>query len=321
MKRAPILALALGFALAPLSLWAEPASPAELLSAGRADDAIVLLRARTSSSPNDADAWNFLTRTYYYMERWDDAIAAAQRAVSLQPGNSNFHMWLARAYGQKAAGSSYVTALRLVPKIRGEFEKAVQLNGDNAPARADLAEFYLDAPAFLGGGKDKALSQAEKLMIDDPAAAHWIRAQLAQRAKRYSDAETEYMAAIKSSKFPPSRWLDLASFYRDTGHLDLMEKAVQNAVAEDPPPSSVLYDAANMLFRAGRNFPRAMELVRQYLQSGAQVEEAPAYRAHYLLGSMLESQGNRAAAAAEYRAALALAHDFEQAQAALRRVQ
>ncbi len=321
MKHALAAVLALGLVLSSIPLRAEPGSPAELLSAGRADDAIQLLRARTSSTPQDAEAWNLLTRTYYYMQRWDDAIAAAQRAVNLQPSSSDFHLWLARSYGQKAANTSYVTALRLVPKIRGEFEKAVQLNGNNSPARADLAEFYLDAPAFLGGGKDKALSQAENLMLDDPAAAHWIRAQLAQRAKRYSDAENEYLAAIKSSKSPASRWLDLASFYRDTGHLDQMEKAVQKAVAEDPPHSSVLYDAANMLFRAGRNFPGAMELVRQYLQSGAQVEEAPAYRAHYLLGSMLESQGNRAAAAAEYRAALSLAHDFEQAQAGLRRVQ
>jgi tetratricopeptide (TPR) repeat protein len=309
------------FALAPLTSRAEPASPAELLSAGRADDAILILRARTSSSPQDAEAWNLLTRTYYYMNRWDDAVAAAQRAVSLQPGNSDFHLWLARAYGQKASSTSYVTALRLVPKIRGEFEKAVQLNGNNAPARADLAEFYLDAPAFLGGGKEKALAQADKLVAEDAAAAHWIRAQLAQRAKRYSDAEGEYIEAIKSSKSPAGRWLDLASFYRDTGHLDLMEKAVDKAVAEDLPRSSVLYDAANMLFRAGRNFPHAHELVRQYLASGAQVEEAPAYRAHFLLGSMLESQGNRAGAAAEYRAAVSLARDFEQAQAALRRVQ
>ncbi len=321
MIRAWLAVLALGFAFTPVLLRAEPASPAELLSAGRADDAIQLLRTRTSSSPQDAEAWNLLTRAYYYMDHWDDAIAAAQRAVSLQPGNSDFHMWLARAYGQKAASSSYVTALRLVPKIRGEFEKAVQLNPNSNGARADLAEFYLDAPAFLGGGKDKALSQAEKLMADDPAAAHWVRAQLAQRAKRYSDAENEYLAAIKSSNSPASRWLDLASFYRDTGHLDLMESTVRKAVAEDPPHSSVLYDAANMLFRAGRNFPRAMELVRQYLQSGAQVEEAPAYRAHYLLGTMLEREGDRAAAAAEYRAALDLAHDFEQARAALRRVQ
>jgi tetratricopeptide (TPR) repeat protein len=311
----------LSFALVPGVLRAEPASPAELLSAGRTDDAIQLLRARTSSTPGDAEAWNLLGRTYYYMERWDDAIGAAQHAVGLQPGNSDFHLWLARAYGQKAASSSYVTALRLVPKIRGEFEKAVQLNGNNSAARADLAEFYLDAPAFLGGGKDKALAQADQLMAGDPAAAHWIRAQLAQRAKRYSDAESEYVAAIKSSKSPAGRWLDLASFYRDTGHLDLMENAVQKAVAEDPPRSSVPYDAANMLFRAGRDFPRAIELVREYLRSAAQAEEAPAYRAHYLLGSILEHQGNRTAAADEYRTALSLAHDFVQAQAALRRVQ
>jgi predicted negative regulator of RcsB-dependent stress response len=60
--------------------------------------------------------------------------------------------------------------------------------------------------------------------------------------------------------------------------------------------------------------------VRKYLVSGPTVEEAPAFRAHHLLGEILEKQGDKAGAVAEYRAALALAKDYDRAREALNRL-
>ena len=50
------------------------------------------------------------------------------------------------------------------------------------------------------------------------------------------------------------------------------------------------------------------------------MEEAPTFQAHYLLGLILEKQGDKAGAAAEYKAALALASDYERARTALDRL-
>ena len=299
---------------------AVPASPAELLSVGRVDDAIRLLKDRVQAAPNDAQAYNLLTRTYFYLGRWDEAAAAAERAVALEPSASDYQLWLGRAAGEKAAHASFVTAVRMVPRIRSAFERAVQLDGSNSEARTDLAEFYMEAPAFLGGGKDKALAQAEALAAQDAAAAHWVKAQLAQHAKKFETAEQEYRAAIAASKQPGGRWLDLAGFYLSRGRLEEMESAVNKAASEDVAPSTVPYEAALLLFQAGRNFPGAVELLQRYLAGGSQPEDAPAYRAHYLLGNILEKQGNMQAAAAEYRAALSLASEFDQARSALERV-
>ncbi len=316
----PLLAWFLGLLAASISAAAEPASPAELLALGRVDDAIRLLLDRLQAVPKDAQAYNLLTRTYFYMGRWDDAAAAAERAVALEPSTSDYQLWLARAVGEKAAHSSFVTAVRMVPRIRGAFERAVQLNGSSAAARTDLAEFYMEAPGFLGGGKDKALAQADALATQDAAAAHWVKAQLAERAKKFDTAEQEYRAAIAASQHPGGRWLDLAGFYRSRGHLDQMEDAVNKAVSEDIGPSTVPYEAAMLLFQAGRNSPGAIELLQKHLAGAFQPEAAPAYQAHYLLGQIFEKQGNRQAAAAEYRTAFSLAHEFGQAQTALQRV-
>jgi len=315
----PVIALLLGL-LSAVSAAGEPASPAELLSAGRVDDALRVLRDRVQTAPNDAQAFNLLTRTYFYMGRWDEAAAAAEHAVAVEPSVSDYQLWLGRAVGEKAAHSSFVTAVRMVPRIRGAFERAVQLDSSNSAARSDLAEFYLEAPGFLGGGKDKALAQAEKLASQDEAAAHWIRARLAEHAKQFELAEREYRAAVSASPHPGERWLDLARFYRTQERLDRMEDAVNRAVGEGTEQSSVPYEAAMLLFQAGRNFPGAITLLQKYIANGSQPETAPAYRAHYLLGEIFEKQGDRQGAASQFRAALSLANEFEPARTALERV-
>jgi tetratricopeptide (TPR) repeat protein len=316
----PVLAGLLLPLSAAVAAAAAAASPAELLSVGRVDDAIRLLKDRVQAAPSDALAYNLLTRTYFYLGHWEEAAAAAERAVALEPTASNYQLWLGRAVGEKAAHASFVTAVRMVPKIRDAFERAVQLDGSNSEARTDLAEFYIEAPAFLGGGKDKALAQAEALAAQDPAAAHSVKAQLAQHAKKFETAEQEYRAAVAASKQPGGRWLDLAGFYLGRGRLDEMESAINKAASEDVAPSTVPYEAALLLFHAGRNFPGAVELLQRYLAGGSQPEDAPAYKAHFWLGNILEKQGNMQAAAAEYRAALSLASEFDQARSALQRV-
>jgi Tfp pilus assembly protein PilF len=64
----------------------------------------------------------------------------------------------------------------------------------------------------------------------------------------------------------------------------------------------------------------AIRLLRRYVNSSTTAEEAPVFKAHYMLGELLEKQGDRPAAAEEYRAALSLAHTYGRAQDALKRV-
>ncbi len=49
-----------------------------------------------------------------------------------------------------------------------------------------------------------------------------------------------------------------------------------------------------MLFRTGRDYALAIRLLRRYVSSPNTVEEAPAFKAHSLLGELLEKQGDRA---------------------------
>ncbi|HYH00783.1 MAG TPA: tetratricopeptide repeat protein [Terriglobales bacterium] len=298
-----------------------PSSASDALAAGRIDEATSQLRARVQANAQDAEAHHLLSRAYYSIQRWDDAISSGERAVALQPNNSVYHLWLGRAYGEKAGSVNFLKAMDLAKKVRDQFEKAVQLDGSNVAARADLAEFYVEAPGFLGGGKDKAREQAKYIAQKDPARSHWVLAIIAEKDKKYDVAEQELRTALQISGNQSRYWLDLASFYRRRGRLDDMENAISKAIASTGSDKQTFFDAANTLFRAGRNFAAATQYLRTYISGGHYSYEAPLFQAHYLLGSVLEKAGDKQGAAREYRASLSLAKDYKRAQTALNRVQ
>jgi cytochrome c-type biogenesis protein CcmH/NrfG len=298
---------------------AEPTA-GRLLAEGRVDDAILLLQGKVNSTPRDAESYNLLCRAYFMLAEWDPGISACEKAVSLDPDNGEYHSWLGRIYGEKADHSSFITAARLAGKVRNEFEAAVRLNPKSVDARADLADFYLEAPGIVGGGKDKAGAQAREIATLDPAQAHRVEARIAEKKKDYSTAENEYRIAIQVSGGKAGTWLNLARFYRHAGRFDEMEDAMRHATAPEMNRPDLLMGAAEMLISTGRYFPEATQLLRRYLSSGATVEDAPVFKAHYLLGTILEREGDKQAAAEQYRAALSLAKNFSLAQDALNRL-
>ena len=291
----------------------------ELLAAGRVDEAVAMLDQQVRQSPN-AESYNLLCRAHFMMEEWDRAISACEHAVALSPDSSLYHLWLGRAYGEKADRSGFMAAAGLVKKVRTSFERSVELDPHNAAARTDLGEFYAEAPGIVGGGKEKARQQAEALLGFDPARGHWLLARIDEKNKDAVNAEREYRAAIAASHSGVRAWLDLANFFFYAHRYDEMEQAIrslESSPSVDHPES--LMHAAGILLRADRDFARAIRLLRRYLESP--VEEGPAFKAHDLLGQLLEKQGDRRAAAEEFRAALALSHDDSRARENLARVE
>jgi tetratricopeptide (TPR) repeat protein len=307
---------------AVLLLSALPAtadSARDMLEAGRIDDAITALNGRLSSAPKDAESSNLLCRSYFAIEDWNRAESACKRAVALESNNSRFHLWMGRVYGEKAERAGFLSAASLAGKTRDEFQRAVELDPNDTDARRDLAEFYLNAPGIIGGGRDKARAQAKIIGKVGPEWEHWIYARIAEKNKDEATAEREYHQMIEASGGDAEAWMNLGFFYRNRRRYSDMEQAFTRMNQAPMPHREVLTEAANSLLRTGRAIPFAIKLVRRYFAEGP-VEQAPAFRAHYLLGQLLEKQGDQAGAALEYRASLALARNFDLAQQALNRV-
>ena len=291
----------------------------DLLSAGRADQAIQTLEQKIRTAPT-AESYNLLCRAHFELGAWDAGIPSCEKAVSIEPESGLYHLWLGRIYGEKADRANFVSAASLAGKVRTEFERAVELAPGNGEARTDLAEFYLEAPAVVGGGKDKARAQAALIAPLNPAIAHWVSARIAERSKDNAAAEQEYRAAIEASHGGARAWVNLAGFYRHTNRLDDMEQALRTMESSPLDRPAALVDGTGLLLRAGRDYSMAIRLVRRYIALPNTVEESPVFKAHALLGDLLEKQGDRTAAAEEYRAALTLAHNYRPAQEGLRRV-
>src|SRR5258705_713770 len=305
------------FCLLFLSLAALADSPKDMLAAGRVDDAITALNGQTSSNPRDAESMHLLCRAYFQYEDWDRAESRCKRAIELQPNNSGYHRWLGRIYGQKAERATLPIGLAL--KTRDEFHRAAELDPTDTNAAIDVAEYYLEAPGMMGGGQDKAREQAKVIGKISPAQEHWVYARIAEKNKDYPAAEREYRQMIEVSKGNAEAWLNLAFFYRNRKRYDEMEQAFVKMSQAPIPAREVLVEAANSLLRTDRAFSFAIDLLKRYFAEGP-VEEAPAFQAHYMLGQLFEKQGDKAGAAAEYRAGLALARNYEPARQALKRV-
>ena len=294
-------------------------SPQEILAAGRVDEAIRNLEQQVSHAATDAEAYNLLCRAYFMANEWDRGITACERARTLDPQKSLYHLWLGRIYGEKAARAGFLSAAGLAKKVRISFEHAVELDPKSWESRTDLADFYLEAPSIVGGGKDKARGQADALMSFNPAIGHWVLARIAAKDKDTVSAEREYRAFIAASHSGARAWFELSLFYFRTNRLDEMEQAIRTLESSPLDRPDALMDAASLLLRTGRNYPMAVRLLRRYLE--APVEEGPAFKAHDMLGQVLEKQGDRHAAAEEFRASLALFHNDTRAQEDLKRVE
>ena len=293
-------------------------SAKDLLAAGKVDEAIAVLQQQTSGPAASAESFNLLCRAYFMIDEWDRGIPYCERARNLDPGNSLYELWLGRIYGEKADRAGFFTAAGLAKKVRNSFERAVELDPASSAARTDLGEFDAEAPGIVGGGKDKARAQAAALMSIDPERAHWLLARIAEKSNDPAGAEREYRAAISASHSEARTWQDLAGFLFHQHRLDEMEQAIHSVESSPVDHPEALMYAGGLLLRAQRNYPLAMRLLRRYLASP--VEDAPAFKAHELLGQLQEKQGDRAAAAAEYRASLALFRNYARAQEGLRRV-
>jgi tetratricopeptide (TPR) repeat protein len=134
------------------------------------------------------------------------------------------------------------------------------------------------------------------------------------------EAERQYKIAIRESGGAAGPWLELARFYRGRTRWNEFDDAVQHALSSPKKTSEDVFDTGELLVTAGRMLLEASEELRLYLKGNTVDEHASAFRAHYLLGQILEQLGDRQGAIGEYRFSLALASGYHPAKDALRRL-
>jgi len=172
----------------------------------------------------DAASLRLLGQAYLQMNDLNRASDTLEKAVDADPKSSEGYLLLGRAYGLRAQNAT-LSAAPLAIKTRINFEKAYSLDPHNWDAAGDLFEFYLQAPAFMGGGLDKASKMADAIAAHDPS-------------EGASPSAGKIFPPPSSSSAAPSNWLP-----------KLLRPPVMPIWRNSSP-------ATNAFRRATRNLPR-----------------------------------------------------------------
>jgi tetratricopeptide (TPR) repeat protein len=279
---------------------AAVAAAKQQFQAGKFNVAILTL-ASAGAAGGDAEASYWLERCYYELRDYGKAVAAGEDAIRLAPQNSEYHLWLGRAYGEKADRDHSFTLARRVKK---EFEEAVRLDPKNIHARRDLAEFEADAPWVVGGSKDAALEQVNAIAAIDPVEGHLARAAVYMAGKKSDLAEAEYKQVLAAHPVQIDSYAEVADFYvRESRAVDLRATVDAAAKVKASDPRLAYYRGVAVVL-SGSNLAEGEQDLKSYLANPSWSDWPSQAAAREWLGRLYEGEGKRADAAEQYRAAL-----------------
>ena len=283
--------------------------------------AIRILNAAAAKEPNNGEIQLLLTKAYLGAEQFNAAEKSGERAVAIDPKNSEYHNWLGQAYGGKADHSSMFSAYPLARKTRKELATAVQLDERNFDAAQHLVEFDCTAPPFVGGGEEKARPLIQKLLTLDASQGHYAAGNCQRLKKDFAGADAEFMKALESHPKSLDNIEEIAGYFANRGSAGRVLSAADAAEAAAPAdPRGQFFRAMGWILQREK-LPDAEKIILNYINA---VPRHPSYpgpwSAHYWLGQLYEKQENLAAARGEYRAALKLNAKYKKAQDALKQL-
>jgi cytochrome c-type biogenesis protein CcmH len=120
------------------------------------------VEAHLERNPDDARGWQVIAPVYLRLGRFDQAIAAQRKLISLQGESADREADLGEAL--TAAANGVVTE-----EAKGAFEKAAKLDAEQVKA-----QFFLGVAAQQDGDKQKAAQIWNALLAKAPAGAAWV---------------------------------------------------------------------------------------------------------------------------------------------------
>jgi tetratricopeptide (TPR) repeat protein len=283
--------------------------------------AILFIASGVVAQTNDPQALRQLGRDAVTHGDPDKAIEYFEKAVALKPNNADYHYQLANAYGLATVDAGMFKAMSIGTKAKAELERAVQLDPNFIQARFALMEFYLVAPAIVGGSQSGALEQAAEIRKRDAIDGHRAFARTHAAAKEPELVRKEYVDMLKEQPASARAHHYFGVYLMGT------EKNYKSATDEfeaalkvDPSYMPAYFQIGHTAALAANNFARGEEALKKYLMYKPKEDEPPIARAHYWLGAIYEKQGKKAEAKASYAASLKINPNQKDVNEAIKRV-
>jgi tetratricopeptide (TPR) repeat protein len=287
---------------------------------GQYGAAMTTLQSAQSENPSSAETYFWMGRALFEVHDFDGAIAQFQKAVGLDGNVSAYHMWLGRAFGNKADKEKSFFVAR---NAKGQFETAVKLDPSNVAARRDLADYCMQAPWIVGGNKDEALAQVNAVETIDPVEGHLLRAEYDLNIlKNRTKAEGEYRQVLAEKPDGVEPYLEAAAFFVRQNELPEMKSTIDELAEKHPSdPRLALYRGIFGVL-SNDNLDNAEEELKSYLASTPERSNWPSHSSvRDWLGRLYEQQGKDVQAAEQYRAALQLDPQNQDARGRLQQLE
>ena len=291
-----------------------------LYGKGQYKQAVRLLQQSIKSSPKDAEIRFWLGKSYGKIREWKLAVQEMEEAVNLQPSNAKYHLWLGRACGDQASNIIFFRAPSWAKRVIKEFQTARDLAPKDIDIRFDLLEYYIQAPSWLGGGKDKAEAEAQTIALLDPSKGYIARASIFRNDKKWDRAKEEMVRATKDYPQNADAYKDLADYLFDrqdfAGALDYANKALE--LNGNSKRSQFLVAAAGTRLQKnpGHNLTVFQDMARGTLYDGDPSFE----EVYYWQGECYLATGDKSKAREAFKSALTFNPEYSKAKDALSKI-
>jgi tetratricopeptide (TPR) repeat protein len=279
------------------------------------------VEARIKANPNDAAAYYDLSRVALAFGDLERAEHAGEKAVDLNDSNADYHAQLATAFATAAEHASVLKQVVLVHRMRHEIEAALAIDPGNVDALLVDAVFDWQAPAVIGGSRQKSLAIVGRLKSISPLWGNLMEARLFQNEDKHRTEQALKVAANVEPAFyraqilladfyaggsDPAKWPEaeriakealhqypdrvgayntLAKIYAEQGRmsdLDLLLSDAEKNVSDDLSP---FYFSAKVLLERRRDLERSEAYLRKYLSQAPEASEPEPAAARTLLAA------------------------------------
>ncbi len=303
---------------------AKAADPLELgirsYEAGDFKTARSHLEKVVAEEKDNARATYYLGRIALELGELDDAIEKLERAVTLDDSTSEYHLRLGVAYSRKIQSVDLLTKAQIAPKMKLEFEKAVEIAPESIEARNALGQYYLNAPPMAGGSAEKAMEQGEAIKALDALQGHLFMARVFMQKKDHMAAEKEMRAALELDPGNADVRYQLGMLCQEMKKYDAAFEEFEKAIEIDPGNTSAMYQIARTAIFSDAKLDRGVECLNMYLQKEPREGQPSWAHAHWRLGMLFEKMGDKERAKKEYLAAIESDPNLKEAKEALDRL-
>jgi len=244
----------------------------ELYRAKRYAEARTAFEQVAAADPGNADAAYHLGQLALMRNEQEEAVKWLEKATTLDPRSARYFKTLGDAYGLSAQKAGLFSQLGFARKCLAAYEKGVALDPQSVSARYALFNFYRSAPAIVGGGADKARTQAQEIQKLDVARGTLALAELSVADKKYDEAF----------------------------------EALENLRRNHPETLDAGYQIGRVAALSGLRLDEGADSLKEYLTHTPDDNQPPLWAAHWRLGQIFEKKSDPAAARTEYAAALKL---------------